>query len=186
MEHLSIQLVAFAIASVPVVWLSWRSLKSRKNHGFYRFFSWECILWLLIWQVLVWFRNPLSWHQILSWILLVTCCYPVLAGVYQLKKAHRIDQQRKDPSLFGFESTTHLVTTGIFHYIRHPMYSSLLILAWGVAMKNPGPLALLIAALASVLLYLTAVTEEKEDIAFFGDPYREYMSETKRFIPWIF
>lgn len=78
------------------------------------------------------------------------------------------------------------MTSGIFHYIRHPMYSSLLILAWGVAMKNPGPLALLIAALASVLLYLTAVTEEKEDIAFFGDPYREYMSETKRFIPWIF
>jgi hypothetical protein len=46
MEHLPIQLLAFAIATVPVVWLSWRSLKSRKNHGFYRFFSWECILWL--------------------------------------------------------------------------------------------------------------------------------------------
>ena len=186
MEHLPIQLAAFAIATVPVVWLSWRSLKSPKNHGFYRFFSWECILWLFVWQIPVWFRDLLSWHQILSWIILVASCYPVLAGVYELKKANRIDQKRDDPSLFGFESTTHLVTTGIFNYIRHPMYASLLFLAWGIAMKNPDPVSIIVAGFATILLYLTAIMEEKEDIRFFGEEYQAYMKRSKRFVPWIF
>jgi protein-S-isoprenylcysteine O-methyltransferase Ste14 len=110
----------------------------------------------------------------------------VLAGVYELKKYARAGQERNDPSLFGFENTSNLVTSGIFRYIRHPMYSSLLILAWGIAMKNPHLHALIIAGLTSVLLYLTVIMEEKEDIAYFGEDYRAYMKRSKRFIPWIF
>ena len=186
MTSLTIQLLAFAIASVPVAWISWRSLKSHKNHGFYRFFSWECILWLLILQVPVWFRHPLAWHQIISWILLIVCCYPVLAAVYQLKKAGRASKNRDDSSLYTFESTTTLVTSGIFRYIRHPMYTSLILLAWGIAMKQPTIHALLVTLLATILLVLTGIMEEAEDIAFFGDSYHEYMKKTKRFLPWIY
>ncbi len=186
MEQLPIQLAAFAIASIPVVWISWRSIRSVKNHGFYRFLAWECILWLFILQVSVWFRQPLAWHQVISWVLLFGCCYPVLDGVYQLKKAGKANKNRDDSSLYTFESTTRLVTTGIFRYIRHPMYSSLMILAWGIAMKQPTIHALLVALLANVLVVLTGIMEEAEDIAFFGDSYREYMKKTKRFVPWIF
>lgn len=186
MEHLTIQLLAFAITTIPVAWISWRSIRSVKNHGFYRFLAWECILWLFILQVPGWFREPFTWHQIISWILLFGCCYPVLAAVYQLKKAGKANKNREDSSLYTFERTTSLVTTGIFRYIRHPMYTSLMLLAWGIAMKQPTIHALLVALLATVLMALTGKMEEAEDIAFFGDAYREYMKRSKRFIPWIF
>jgi protein-S-isoprenylcysteine O-methyltransferase Ste14 len=42
-----------------------------------------------------------------------------------------------------------------------------------------------VALLSSVLLWFTSSGDEKECIAYFGDSYREYMTVTKRFIPFI-
>ena len=38
---------------------------------------------------------------------------------------------------YRFESTTTLVTAGAYRYIRHPLYESGLMLAWGAALKAP-------------------------------------------------
>ena len=86
----------------------------------------------------------------------------------------------------AFEKTTSLVTTGIYHYIRHPLYSSLLLLTWGVFFKSPAWLAGSLALVASFCLFLTALADENECIQYFGESYREYMRQTKRFIPFIF
>lgn len=40
---------------------------------------------------------------------------------------------RHDETLMSFEKTTALVTTGIYRRIRHPLYGSLLFLAWGAS-----------------------------------------------------
>ena len=40
--------ILFGLLSIPVLIISWRSVLSFKNHGFYRFFSWEAILWLAV------------------------------------------------------------------------------------------------------------------------------------------
>jgi len=85
----------------------------------------------------------------------------------------------------AFEKTTTLVTTGIYHYIRHPLYSSLLLLSWGAFFKSPTLLAGDLAAAASLCLYLTARADEVECLRFFGERYREYMKTTKRFIPFL-
>ena len=37
----------------------------------------------------------------------------------------------------------------------------------------------------TIAVYITARIEEKEMIAKFGDEYREYMKETKMFIPYV-
>ncbi len=178
-------LIAFLIGSVPIIYLSWRSLGSMKNHGFYRFFAWEFMLWMLISNIRVWFKDPFSLHQIFSWISLLIAIYFVLDGLYRFKIAGKINRERGDPTLFGFEHTTNLITGGIFHYIRHPMYASLLFLTWGIALKNPTPMILIYAVAASFFLYLTVRVEERENLAYFGDQYREYMKHTKRFVPWI-
>jgi protein-S-isoprenylcysteine O-methyltransferase Ste14 len=88
--------------------------------------------------------------------------------------------------MLEFEKTTALVTTGIYRYIRHPMYSSLLFLAWGVFFKSPSWADGLIVAVATLALLATARTEEAEDLRFFGEAYREYTRRSKRFIPFIF
>ena len=85
-----------------------------------------------------WFRDPFSWYQTLSWILLVGSLFPVILGMRVLHMAGKPDPHREDVPLVGLEKTTVLVTSGIYRYIRHPLYSSLLLLAWGVFFKNPG------------------------------------------------
>jgi hypothetical protein len=52
------KLVLFDILSIPVILISWRSLLSFRNHGFYRFFAWESILWLVVSNWRYWFVNP--------------------------------------------------------------------------------------------------------------------------------
>lgn len=97
----------------------------------------------------------------------------------------RIDQDRDDPSLVGIEKTTELVTSGVYGYIRHPFYSSLLFLAWGIFFKQITWVTLLLGIAATIFLILTAKKEEAENIEYFGEAYREYMQDTKMFIPFV-
>jgi protein-S-isoprenylcysteine O-methyltransferase Ste14 len=178
-------LIFFGILSLPVIMLSWRTLFNVKSHGFYRFFSWECILWLIVSNYKFWFDDPFEFKQILSWILLFIGAYLVIAGALKMKKSGKQGQGRDEKALYQFENTTELIDQGIFKYIRHPLYSSLIFLTWGIFFKNTTVFLLIIALLSTVFLYLTAIFDEKECIKFFGNKYSEYMKRSKRFIPFM-
>lgn len=178
-------LIIFGILSIPPIVLSWRTLSETKSHGFYRFFSWECIIWLLVSNFKYWIQNPFSIQQIISWIFLFWSAYVVMAGVLLLKKSGKPHKERNDGMLFGFEKTSELVENGIYRYIRHPLYSSLLFLTWGIFLKNTTIQLLVISLLSTVFLYLTAIFDEKECIRYFGAKYGEYMKRSKMFIPFL-
>lgn len=180
------KIIAFLILSIPVVAISWRSLFSFKNHGLYRFLSWECIIWLLVSNFLYWFKNPLSPAQMASWIFLIYSLYLVLIAVKWMKKLGNPDKQREGEVLYKFEKTTDLIETGIFKYIRHPMYSSLIFLTWGICLKQINSETIVIASISTVFLFLTAWMEERENLKYFGEQYRSYMKKTRRFIPYLF
>ena len=179
------KVVLFIALSLPVIYLSKRSLFDIKSHGFPRFFSWECIIALFVANYKFWFVEPASAKQVISWLLLAVSAYMVVAGVVLLRRASKPGVVRVDEKLFKFEKTTELVTKGIFKYIRHPLYSSLIFLTWGIYIKHPTVIMAFVALLSSLLLWFTAIGDEKECIAYFGDSYREYMAGTKRFIPFI-
>jgi protein-S-isoprenylcysteine O-methyltransferase Ste14 len=181
------KIITFGITTLILIYISHASLLHPRSHGFYRFFAWEAILALFLLNVDRWFVQPFAWYQIISWILLVVCIIPVIWGTVLLRQRGKPVQQRAgDPNLIAFEKTTTLVTAGIYRYIRHPLYSSLLLLAWGIFFKSPSWTGGGLAAAATVFLYFTARADEAECIRFFGDQYREYMKKTKRFIPFIF
>ena len=186
-QHIRMEkLITFGILSLPIVIVSWHSLFRIKTHGFYRFFSWECILWLLLSNFKFWFIDPVSFHQIISWMFLFYASYLVIAGAIKLSKAKKSGQARKEEKLYQFEKTSELIDTGIFKFIRHPLYSSLLFLTWGICLKNVSGFLIIISLLSSTALLMTALRDEKECIAYFGDVYRNYMKQTKRFVPFIF
>lgn len=181
----------FLLGSIPLILISRRSFSNIKSHGLYRFLAWECILWLMISNIPYWFKYPFRINQILSWIFLSISLYLVIAGTLQIRKGGHASGKREGTELYEFEKTTRLVTVGVYRYIRHPMYSSLLFLTWGIFFKNSGPLVdlildLLIAILSSILLYITARLEENENIAYFGEEYVEYRKNSYFFIPYIF
>ena len=182
-----IKSVIFLIVSGGIVFISKASLRTPRSHGFYRFFAWEITLILFLLNMDFWFHDPFSWHQIFAWILLVVSLPLILHAVYLFKKFGKPDKTVKDkvPKL-GIEKTTNLVTSGAYRYIRHPFYSSLLFLAWGIFFKHLSWLGFFLALAATTALACTAKSEEKENRVYFGPAYEEYMQGTKMFIPFIF
>jgi protein-S-isoprenylcysteine O-methyltransferase Ste14 len=170
--------VIFLLVSAAIVAFSWRSLGNPKSHGFYRFFAFELILALVLINADVWFRNPISPQQLFSWLLLLASLRLAAHGFYLLRVVGL--------PLGDFENTTQLVTEGAYRYIRHPLYGSLLLFAWGALAKKPSWLGLLLAVGTSVALFMAAKVEEAENLARFGREYSDYMKSTKRFVPFLF
>jgi protein-S-isoprenylcysteine O-methyltransferase Ste14 len=183
---LLVKVVVFLAATTGLAYVSRASLLAPRSHGLYRFFAWEVILALILLNVEVWFYDVFSWHQIISWSLLLVSLFLVVQGVYLLRQIGKPDKKRYDASLVGFERTTTLVTAGAYRYIRHPLYSSLLFLAWGVFFKAPSWLGALLASAATLFLVATARIEEAENIRYFGAAYEAYMKQTKMFVPLLF
>lgn len=181
------QLLVFTLGSVLLIAISWKSLRAPRSHGFYRFFAWEASLALIVLNAPVWFRDPLAWHQIVSWMLLAASLIPLTLGVHLLRTTGKPDKdKRADPQLLGFERTTQLVTSGIYSYIRHPLYSSLFLLNWGAFFKSASLATTLLACAGALFLVGTARADERECIQTFGVEYQDYMKRTKMFIPLIF
>jgi len=183
---LIVKSAAFLLATAGLAYVSRASLRQPWSHGFYRFFAWEAILALALLNIEVWFHAPLSWHQIISWLLLIVSGFLVIRGVQLLRKTGKQDSQRDDSPMLQFEKTTALVTTGAYRYIRHPLYSSLLFLAWGIFFKSPSWIGGGLALSATLFLVATARAEEAEDVRFFGPAYEEYIKQTRMFIPYLF
>ena len=171
-------IAALITGTILIILFSWSfSIKHKRYHGIPRFFAFESIYLLVLLNIKVWFHDPFSLHQIISWILLILSAYVGLAGFLLLK--------RRGKSTGNFENTTILIKSGVYSLIRHPLYFSLFLLGTGVIMKDPDLPALILGVINLIAVYLTAMTEEKEMVEKFGEPYREYMKETKMFIPFI-
>jgi protein-S-isoprenylcysteine O-methyltransferase Ste14 len=178
--------LAFAVVSLFIVFFSRKSLLRPRSHGFFRFFAFELILALVALNAPLWFRRPFSPFQIVSWLLLFTALFFLAQGVLLLRKIGQPNRGRTETELFAFEKTSSLVTTGLYKRIRHPMYSSLLLLSWGAFLKNPSWIGAALAGFASLFLVLTAEADEAECLAHFGDEYQTYMGSSKMFIPYLF
>lgn len=181
-----LRLSIFLAASAAFFLLSWRSLRSPRSHGFYRFFAFEFLAALILWNVPHWFREPLSPRQLVSWFLLLVSLVLAIEGFRLLRIIGKPAPQAARDTNYGFENTTALVTVGAYRFIRHPMYASLLALAWGACLKQLSTVSVALALAASAFLLLTALIEEAENLARFGAPYAAYMKTTRRFIPFLF
>ncbi len=80
-----------------------------------------------------------------------------------------------------------LVTGGIFQYIRHPHYTSLLIVGFGLAFFFYSLFAIAIAVIAIPIMIWSILDEEKLLIKQYGEDYKKFMEKVPwRIIPKIF
>ena len=164
--------------TILIIIFSWfLSIKYKRYHGIVRFFAFESVFILVLLNFRVWFINPFSPFQVASWILLMLSIYVVVTGYLLLKRKGKPDS--------NFENTLLLVKSGIYGYIRHPLYLSIFLLGTGIMLKDPAPAQLCLGAINLITVYITARIEETEMIKKFGDDYRVYMKETRMFIPFI-
>lgn len=76
-----------------------------------------------------------------------------------------------------------LSTTGLYRYVRHPMYSSVLLVALGISLNSGSVVKYLLTICLYVLFYLKSVYEEKFLRLKYPD-YADYSSRIPRFIPF--
>ena len=79
-----------------------------------------------------------------------------------------------------------VIDRGAYYYVRHPSYTAGdPVLGIGLALGNWISMAVLLGAVSIVYGYRVLV-EERALLSTIGDPYRRYMSRTKRFVPFLF
>ncbi|MFC2086317.1 methyltransferase family protein [Bacteroidota bacterium] len=174
-----IEIIVFVLGTICLIYISWNfSLKQKRYHGIPRFFTIEGIFLLVLLNYFDWFINPFSLIQIVSWILLISSAIIVFLGFYSLYKRGKPEGQ--------IENTTNLITTGIYKYIRHPIYSSVIPGVIGILLKDVGYIQIILVVVIFVSLVFTAKVEEREMIKKFESEYENYSKKTKMFIPFIF
>jgi len=171
-------LMTLAAGTLIILAFSWfYSIKHYRYHGIPRFFSFESVFILTALNLKAWFETPFSPLHLLSWILLVASAWAGIAGFLTLKIKGR-------PGA-NIEETTLLVKSGIYRFIRHPLYLSLLLLGTGIMLKDPGPVQIIAGIVNAIALFLTALIEEREMVEKFGEEYSKYMRHSKMFIPFV-
>ncbi|REA60100.1 isoprenylcysteine carboxylmethyltransferase family protein [Dyadobacter luteus] len=100
----------------------------------------------------------------------------ILAAVYQLRR-----------SLTPFPSPVkngELITSGLYRYIRHPIYSGIILAAVGYGLHAGDAFKLMISLALWILFYFKSRYEEEMLLAFY-DHYKQYRSRTYRFFPFL-
>ncbi|HPT13522.1 MAG TPA: isoprenylcysteine carboxylmethyltransferase family protein [Bacteroidales bacterium] len=100
-------------------------------------------------------------------------------AIYTLGKFFTVDVSIHD--------NHHLVTNGLYRYIRHPAYTGSLMTftGFGLSMNNWVSLIIVVVPLLLTFLYRIKV-EESTLLGQSGLEYSEYMKHTWRLLPWIY
>jgi protein-S-isoprenylcysteine O-methyltransferase len=79
-----------------------------------------------------------------------------------------------------------VIRSGPYRLVRHPSYTAgmLMFIGIGLALGSWFSFVLLTIAVIATYLY-RVIVEEHALVDAIGEPYRSYMKETKRFIPYI-
>jgi protein-S-isoprenylcysteine O-methyltransferase Ste14 len=83
----------------------------------------------------------------------------------------------------GKERSSQLVTSGLYHWVRHPLYAAGLLFIWLTPVMSQNSLVVIIAA--TVYILMGAFFEERKLELEFGAAYREYKAVTPMLIPGL-
>ena len=94
---------------------------------------------------------------------------------------------------FGFRSfhaaanTTKgkLITTGPYHFLRHPIYAALIYFFWASVISYPFIETIVAVICITTGLFIRMILEEKFLVIAYDD-YAAYAKRTKRIIPYLF
>jgi protein-S-isoprenylcysteine O-methyltransferase Ste14 len=117
----------------------------------------------------------------IAWLGLV----PLIGALWLFRRSHA-DLGRNWSITLQVRDRHVLVKTGVYRLIRHPMYSSFFLLSLTQMLLLPNWLTGISGVLgAGVLFAFRVLREERMMLESFGEQYRDYMTHTKRIVPWI-
>ena len=121
---------------------------------------------------------PFPWNAVMVFGMVVGVA-GVLLGLRQTGALEFIGLSQ----LGGNPGTSQLTTTGLYKYVRHPLYVSGLIFIWLIPVMTVNLLAFNLALTLYILI--GAYFEERKLRHIFGEEYRNYVAVTPMFIPFL-
>jgi protein-S-isoprenylcysteine O-methyltransferase Ste14 len=80
--------------------------------------------------------------------------------------------------------TTTLVRTGVFGWVRNPIFTAMITFGFGIALVTPNPVAIVgFLLLVATIELQVRVVEEPYLLTVHGDAYRDYLGNVGRFVP---
>jgi len=121
-----------------------------------------------------WFFNTV---QEIKYIALVLLGIGILIFIISLLQLNKNLSPFPSP-----KSNAQLIQNGIYKYIRHPIYTGLLLITFGFTLYIGSLFKFVVCIALFTLFYYKSLYEEQKLIAVFPD-YLEYKKYTGRFIP---
>jgi len=87
-------------------------------------------------------------------------------------------------SIYAEPAEGSLLSTGPYHFIRHPMYTFALLFVWASILGHLSLITVVIGLIVTGVTAIRIVTEEEFLRARYPD-YAEYSRKTKRIVPFI-
>ena len=79
-----------------------------------------------------------------------------------------------------------VIRSGPYRLVRHPSYTGAMMMFVGIGLALGSAVGLLLLVITTLVAYgYRVAVEERALLAALGEPYRVYMTESKRFIPYI-
>jgi|UniRef100_A0A6C0BJJ7 protein-S-isoprenylcysteine O-methyltransferase Ste14 len=120
---------------------------------------------------------PKTW-QMFGVVWLVT-------GLVVFWRSHRDLGRQFSPTL-EIKYNHQLITHGIYHHVRHPMYLALALFLIAALVLIPNILSIISLFLAGGVLYFLRIRQEESMLLReFGSDYEQYMQETCGIIPYV-
>jgi protein-S-isoprenylcysteine O-methyltransferase Ste14 len=85
--------------------------------------------------------------------------------------------------LFEEEQTGRLITDGLYHYVRHPLYTFSLLILW--FSPNMSLNSLIVYSALTLYVLLGILFEERKLLREFGENYEAYRSVTPMLVPGL-
>jgi len=104
---------------------------------------------------------------------------------YRLCGIYRIRLGGGGPGLSG-APPERIVDSGIYGWMRNPMYLGHIIYMFGVALVFDSWFAAVVAAARTVWFHFRVLKDERGLTERFGDPYLRYTMRVKRWLPGLF
>ena len=115
--------------------------------------------------------------QVVCWILLI-------AGLALLALAEAAFLMRGGATGAPADPTKHLVTIGVYRWVRNPIYLGGALVLLGVSLARQSPTLLLAAVLFLPVMHFTVVRGEELRLERdFGEAYLDYRRRVARWIP---
>lgn len=145
------------------------------------------IAWVAFFLPLIWIATPVlafADYPLYS-IPFFTGVFFLVLGLWLFHRSHA-DLGTNWSITLEVREKHQFVTHGVYRWVRHPMYLSLIVYSAGQALVLPNWLAGASYGVAMVLLFAFRVRpEERMMLDEFGKDYEAYMATTKRLIPGV-